>query len=613
MNHLLQPLRNFIYSAIFLLAILSASTSSAQDTCTINDDCLTSIYVQVGSDQGYNCIDGCNLYSAPDDIVSACQMGDFPTVWYQLTTDTIATIVNIEVFSSDFESPVISMFEGSPGCDQLTPVYLSNGNLTCIIGSDGIAKAIGTAVSPAKDYYIAVSSLFSIGGDFELCVSMNSDGSHCVLDRDFEVTARSNGGPLEGPFDPGEKISMCINVNQYTAIGNGCQWFQGIVPVFGNGWDPSSFDSLGQPFNATLNDSPLADTANGIYANTRFAWFDNVGYHHSNINYQIGDFDGNGRLDMCNSLYEMDCPLQGGITGGAVGPCWQNPGDILPAGWFGYGLNGSCPDPGPPIKVDWGDGNTCGCCMGPWSFCFDLTTRGTPDCLGDTTRRKLTLGFYTFADGEVGSWTGGASVCAEDQPLKVSLKALCGRIHRRNVEFLPAVTHGGQLQYQVQDENVSYWEWNISPISAVPYFVNTGPNGFQIQAPVVNDTDSTIHVRGIFLGHVAGNEDMIIRKIEFDILPESTVTNEIKSQNLLKVYPVPTQNIVYIDWTAYDENFTHWSVTDVNGKVVSQSIINDSENAKEKLSLRLNELSDGIYFFNLVSEKNVYATRLVKN
>ena len=68
-----------------------------------------------------------------------------------------------------------------------------------------------------------------------------------------------------------------MNVNSYTAVNNGCQWFQGIVPSFGNGWDPSSFDSLGQPDNATVNNLNIGEAGNGVYGPATWDWFNNVG------------------------------------------------------------------------------------------------------------------------------------------------------------------------------------------------------------------------------------------------------------------------------------------------------------------------------------------------
>ena len=253
--------------------------------------------------------------------------------------------------------------------------------------------------------------------------------SLCVVDRDIEIVSRSSGGPLEGPFFPGETVSICMNVNSYTAAVNGCQWFQGLIPVFGNGWDPSSFDGNGQPLNATVNGNAMGVAGNGLYGASTWDWFTNVDYHYDNTFYQIGDFDGNGTVEMCNILYDPDCPNTGGIMGGCCDPCWGAPlGDILPGGWFAYGINGSCRTPGPPVRVDWGDGNTCGGGMGPWAFCFDLNVGHIRNVLTDPSTQNLMLGFFTTADGETGAWTGNASICALDQPAFVTLPMCCSEL-----------------------------------------------------------------------------------------------------------------------------------------------------------------------------------------
>lgn len=596
----------------------------------------------VVSDQSFVCLNGCNLNAAPDDLVSDCQMGDYPTVWYEIAVDNAATVLNIEVRSNDFDAPVISVYKSNSGCTNLEQVFLTNGNLSCIIGADGLAKAIGTLISGSTTYYIAVSSFLSIGGDFEICVSTISKGSYCVISRDLQITARSNGGPFEGPFDPGEKITVCMNVNEFTAAGNGCQWFQGIVPVFGNGWDPTSFDSLGQPLNVTVNDSLMGQPGNGIYGSSIWDWFNNVGYHFDNSVLKLGDFDNNGRLDLCNGAYESDCPLQEGITGGCCGPCWDDMGDILPPGWFAYGVNGSCGTPGPPIKVDWGDGNTCGGGMGPWSFCFDLITRDTPDCLGDSTKHDLSIGFFTFADGEVGAWTGISSVCAFDQPLKLSFNALCGKVTRRDPEILPNLCAGDVFQFLIEEPGISHWEWNISPAWAVPLPVNNGENGYLIQGVVNNPNNLVREVKGIFIGHVAGSQDVVIRKISFDVRPcpylidipthesnedtlhvdaippgdnfsELPVTKRSlipKDIHQIKIYPMPAHDKVYVEWTGNTIQPVRISILSSDGMMVEEINVKPQEGIRKVLDIK--DLAPGVYFINFNSSEFRSVSKLIK-
>ena len=608
---------------VFLLSTLFIHSNSifgnsmmVLDTCTANDDCQNAIDIpNVLSDMAFTCIAGCNLFASPESFPSSCSIQDFPTVWYKVTTDDLANVMNVFVSSSDFESPTITVFKSETGCDNLQLIGLTSSNLGCVIGSYGEAAALGTSITPSSTYYFAVSSFNSIGGNFEFCLNTISTGSACIVDRNIQVTARSNGGPLEGPFDPKETVSICMNVNEYTAAGNGCQWFQGIVPVFGNGWDPSSFDSLGQPVNATVNGNPFGAPGNGLYGTATWDWFDSVGYHYDNTNLTVSDLDGNGRLDICNNQYEMGCPLTG-ITGGCCGPCWEDQGDLLPPGWFAYGINGTCGEPGPPIRLDWGDGNTCGGGMGPWQFCFDLVTRDVPDCMLDSTTRDLSIGFLTFADGEVGSWTGSASVCALDRPMKISLQAKCGRVVMSNEEELPALCSGDTLRYQVYHPDVTEWEWNISPFWAVPYITNHGVNGFEIEAPLVNNSDEAVNVSGVFIGSVKGSNDLFIQRINFVLNNTESCFVAVEDpkgkveKNRIRIFPTPANESAILEWTFDLQNEAAIQVYNSQGILINNIPVSSQEGYQKQIDTQ--SLETGVYFVSFSNGEFRHVTRLVK-
>ena len=166
-------LKAILFSPLFLLpSFLFAFTTSGPDTCTVNDVCQDAILIpNIVSDLDFVCIDGCNMYASPDTLISSCQMGDFPTVWYKFGVDQHAKVMNIAVTSAEFEAPVISLFKGHIDCSNLQQVFFSGGNLACVIGTEGFAEVTGVSVEDSTFYYLAISSLFSIGGDFELCVS----------------------------------------------------------------------------------------------------------------------------------------------------------------------------------------------------------------------------------------------------------------------------------------------------------------------------------------------------------------------------------------------------------------------------------------------------------
>jgi hypothetical protein len=611
--------RTILLSLLFALpSFLFAFTTGGPDTCTVNDDCQQAILIpNIVSDLGFVCIAGCNMYASPDTLIESCQLGDFPTVWYKFSVEQEGIAMNISVTSTEFDAPVISLFKGQINCGGLQQVFFSGGNMACAIGTEGLVEVTGVPIEDSTFYYLAISSLFSIGGDFELCISTLSTGFICVQDRDIEITARSNGGPLEGPFDPAETVSICFNVNSFSAANNGCQWFQGLVPVFGNGWDPASFDAHGQPLKATINGKIFGEPGNGNYSTSLWDWFDDVDYHFDNPNLTIADLDNNGTLDMCSSLYETDCP-QTGIDGACCNPCWSDTaGDTLPGGWFAYGIDGSCPGLGPPIRLDWGDGNTCGGGMGPWSFCFDLTTRDIADCMGDTTRKDLSIGFFTFADGETGAWTGNASVCAYDTPAKLSLKAKCGRISTSDVEILGPFCPGDTLQYPLQEEGVTPWEWNISPFWAAPALTNTGDNNAEIQTPLINTTEETVDVTGVMIGRQTGSEDIVVKQFTFKLLDDEacgTVSVEPSKgspvEGKIRLYPLPADQSVVLEWSFVLQQSANIEIYNSHGVFQEKISVPTGEGNQKRIAT--GTWSPGIYYITLGNSAFKYVAKLVK-
>ncbi len=503
-------MRDLVLLTIFVLGFFNLWSQPANDICET-----ATVIPTVISDQPFVCTDGNNLGALPEDISNECFIGISPIVWFKVTTDGAATLMNINVQSQDFDAPTITLFQQITDCSDLQNVPLTQSILSCIRGSNFEAEAIGSDVGANQVYYIAVGSINSMGGNFTLCVNTISQGSACVTGSEIEIVDRSNGGSLTGPFFPGETVSICVHVNSVTAAGNGCQWFQGLIPQFGNGWDPSSFDANGQPLNATINGNAMGVAENGLYGVATWDWFEDIGFHHDNIFFQVGDLDGNNTLEMCNILYDVDCINEGGINGGCCGPCWDDPGEILPPGWFAYGINGNCPILGHPT-VDWGDGNTCGGGMGPWHFCFDLQVRDFPNCSTDLSTMDLTLGFFTTFDGETGAWTGGPSVCALDQPLKISYPFSCCDFIGTDAFILDTISSGESFTYTIDHPDVPYWVWTVTGNSVTGAMPGEGGPGTIIVDTLVNSSPNNQTVTYNFNGYT---ESCIIfqRSISFVI------------------------------------------------------------------------------------------------
>jgi len=313
-----------------------------------------------------------------------------------------------------------------------------------------------------------MKSLFLISLFFIYLSPLSMTGQNCVLDGGISVTARSFPGPLEGPFFPGETVNFCLEINSYTSANNNCQWFQGIVPVFGDGWDPASSFEAGfgsPPVNATLNGQtfPAPGQSSG---GTTWDWFSDVTYNNDWPFLNVGDFDGNGSIDLCSSIQEPDCSGSG-LVGACCSPCWDSiPGTTLPPGWFAYGIQGECDSVGHP-NVDYGDGICCNCSMGPWQFCFDLTVRDTPDCpnFGD-----LTVAFFTFTDGEIGSDSSSSPlICAMDSGYYYFAEGCCpvGTVTEIPDDSICANFPVFYDLYSYFDSSYTPFTWSAKPTTAI--------------------------------------------------------------------------------------------------------------------------------------------------
>lgn len=357
--------------------------------CSVNNTCSTAEDLgTITSNAGATCEDGCNILASPGGITGlGCNLETEETVWYEFTTDASATLANILVTSSDIDDPILQVFQWN--CSG-NPTVVGN----CVTGAAGEANIQGLDILPNTTYLIGVSNEFGNGGNFEICLNTTDDANACA---NGDNTLETVPPGLTGPFLPGESVTFRFTVDNWTSIGNGCQWFQGIVPIFGNGWDTNSFN--GADFNVQ-----------GIGAGT-WDWYGQgvVDYNNFTTNLEIEDLDGDGDIDICHSSWLPNCIIDGTM-----------PNDPMPAGWYAT-------DDGMPINNAWGDGNCCNCNMGPYVIEFTITTLEYVDCsaLPEDQGTDLSISIFTFADGETGDWNGGASTCASDIPETLNLTLNC--------------------------------------------------------------------------------------------------------------------------------------------------------------------------------------------
>lgn len=377
-----------------------------------NDTCENAEVIRIDLPQHWYTLQSSTKDATGEVSISGCNgFIHNPGVWFAIVRNTeLVEQVRVVYQSDSIVRPVLAV---ATSCQQTT---IEN----CRFGSEGVVEhKVDFGLSDT--IFIAVTDQVGFMGDFTISFYCPiAYGSTCVLDHEVEPVLTSMGSPLYGPYQRGEVVSFCYRLNEYTPVGNGCQWFQGVVPIFGSGWDTTFFETAGQPMNASLNGQVFP--APGVYNASTWDWWTDVGYHHDSDVLNVGDFDGDGRLEVCNALYDPGC--QGnGIHGGAFPPCWEaSSGTLLPPGWFASGVQGLCKTLGYP-SVDWGDGNSCAETHGPWNFCFDL--RVNADICDSLDSNALNIACYNFTDGETGSWNGGQSVCVLDAPAVFNADVVC--------------------------------------------------------------------------------------------------------------------------------------------------------------------------------------------
>lgn len=160
--------------------------------CIDNDEC---DMLGGGADQGVittddDCavINDCNA-NACAEFIGDCGIEVNNVVWYSVTNDGLGEFISASIENADFDEPVIAIFDGS--CAALNQI----GN--CEFGSGGVANA-GPFMIPADgaQYWIAVGSVGAVGGDFELCIEINSG---CVNDEPCDGVELMNGVTVDNP------------------------------------------------------------------------------------------------------------------------------------------------------------------------------------------------------------------------------------------------------------------------------------------------------------------------------------------------------------------------------------------------------------------------------
>lgn len=302
------------------------------------------------------CVNGCNAGYGPGPQVSgnSCATFDASTAYFKVTTDTTADLLTLSVASFEFNQPRLALFQ-AVNCGNFQYV-------TCAVGTGGQVQLSYVEVEPLTTYVVAISDAEGNAGDFELCAS-SVDVEFCNRSDRLYATSTSKGSPLNGPFQPGEEVQFCYELNTWAKLE--CNGFQGLLPTFGPGWDSTWFNPAGQPL---YMDSLLMPVINHGF----WAWY-GVGEVRYNITNPINGYAG---------------------------------GQGLPPGW--YFTNTADPPPTENPDQTTGDIYTCLPTIDSWKVCFTLKV--VDDCQSNL---DCSISMKTFSDGEIGSRNNLA--CVYDQ------------------------------------------------------------------------------------------------------------------------------------------------------------------------------------------------------
>lgn len=372
---------------------ICVTTSNPPVNCTDNDDCATPTPITYTTGV-QTCITDCNTGANPGPDFAGNNCYDFPdeTVWYQVTTGASTAEIDVALTSGSLTAPVFTVFT-TANCINYTIV-------NCTEGAAGSATAT-VAVSPNTTYLIAVSDQNGATGNFNLCVTVQNDNSACNTNDVLAVTATSMGSPLSGPYQAGEIVTFCYTINNWNP-GASCNYLQGIVPTFGDCWDPVSFNAQGRPVTITTAlttqgtvqpcgpgpPCPWATCANTSAGN--WSWFPSGSVTYNNIT--------------------------GSLPAGSA----------LPGGWFfltSYDplTNACAPDPTDPDN-SFGDNNFPNCdATLDWTVCFQLQARSSSACTSGLTDCSVSV--KTYSDGEIGAWNNVG--CVADIPATFAATLAC--------------------------------------------------------------------------------------------------------------------------------------------------------------------------------------------
>lgn len=214
----------------------------------------------------------------------------------------------------------------------------------------------------------------------------------------------------------------------------------------------------------------------------------------------------------------------------------------------------------------------------------------------------------------------------------------------QHADELPPLCSGDLFQYRIFEPGINYWEWSLSPEWAIPVTQTTGPNGFQIISQLYNPTGLPIEITGVFIGYKIGLPDVLVKKINFWVLPRlacaidqdisfdvsndgfvkekiakpennftgQTIENRTSSytQSALRIFPLPVMDKVTIEWLQPVELPMKLFVFNLEGtKVIEYEI---AELIAYRKQIDVSQFAAGMYIIQMIYKNKIFTSQFIK-
>ncbi len=152
-------------------------------------------------------------------------------VWYSFTASSYQAVITI---NSTFTTPNVAMYSG-------TCAALGGGVGGCAVGAGTSVTLTVEQMVIGQTYYIQVSGATGATGTFNMIIGNNKDCADCVNASTFTATPL----PVNGMYNPGQVVTFCYHVGQYTQINT--NWLHGVQVTLGAGWTAGSIVATPPP------------------------------------------------------------------------------------------------------------------------------------------------------------------------------------------------------------------------------------------------------------------------------------------------------------------------------------------------------------------------------